>query len=1349
MKAIPSSSASAPEHKEPTERKGIRLLIGAENYLNWSTYVMSHLIKLDYGDIVTGIEKEPDETKTTKLAEYRTRCRKAMAEITFYVSESQLVHIQPFQDPARPKEAWDMLKSIHNPSNNQSKNDLMVELFQCKMDEKDNVAEHCYNLQRLYTRLTAMNFSLNDSDFALFIVGTLTPTYHTLATVIKGREKLASSREIIAEIIRHKPANAQQPHNDINEAALLTKAKKGKSSKTCRYCNRKGHVIAECRTRMREAGEPNTGNSGGGNRRRDSSNQGSHHRPNPTYSSNHGNRSHQQSDNRQYVNAADEEVEHIFSANTVYEDTETAALTSYSANSAWCIDSGASSHFTGDRSKFSTYEKLSQPRKIRLGDHRVIQAIGIGNIPINCSLNGRKTRITITGVLHAPDMKMNLLSARAIAQKGAKIEFNDSHCVISKDDQIIAKASLKHGLYILNTTNDSETAFHIQEWHEKLGHLGIDDVKRLSAKNMVLGMTAESIQGEPTECTHCISAKAHRQPFPQSEPKSLKALDLVHSDLCGPIEPPAIGGWRYFMLIIDDFTRYTAVFFLIKKDSTSVLQMIKTYNEFCKNHYGDSIKTFRSDNGKEYRNDQVAEYFRLNGISSNYTVRYTPEQNGVSERANRTVVERAKAMLSQSRLPKHFWAEAVRTSVYLKNVSPTKALSEAITPYEAWHGKKPDIGNLRVFGCICYSHIPKELRTKLDDKTEQCIFLGYPTGVKGYRLYGITRHTIFNSRDVVFAQTHHPERSQTDQTQSNESQPKAITSDVQQTSITVQPAGTDTTVAEIPRDDVSNDEEPLRRSNRLKKKLDPNEYTCFTNLEEYAFVANDNEPTHVSDIEGRSDAAHWKAAMTSELNSIIQNKTWRIEDLPSNRKPIGCKWVFKLKTAPDGSIIKYKARLVAKGYSQQHGIDYVETFAPVARYTALRALFALSAKEHWHVHQMDVVGAFLNGNLKEEIYMEPPEGLDIPKSKALRLLKTLYGLKQSGREWYHEINNSFHDLGFTRTQSDHSVYTNTGEKLIIAIYVDDLLIFGEDLVKLRQFKKKLSTKFQMTDLGQVHQFLGMDVTIERNRIHISQRKYIESIIKKYQLENAKGAVTPMDPGIDFTEKAGNDKKDNITFPYQSAIGSLIYAMILTRPDIAFAVGVLSTHSSNPTEAHVTAVKRVIRYLKETPTHGLQYSAGGEKLIGFTDADYASDRSDRRSVSGCVYLLSAGAISWHSKKQRIVALSTTESEYVAAAEAVKEGLYLRTLFQELEKLRNVATTIFGDNQACIQIAKNAAHHQRTKHIDIRHHFLRQMITEGHIELTYIATDAMVADTLTKALSKDKFTFFRKKMGVVSI
>ena len=441
-------------------------------------------------------------------------------------------------------------------------------------------------------------------------------------------------------------------------------------------------------------------------------------------------------------------------------------------------------------------------------------------------------------------------------------------------------------------------------------------------------------------------------------------------------------------------------------------------------------------------------------------------------------------------------------------------------------------------------------------------------------------------------------------------------------------------------------------------------------------------------------------------------------------------------------------------------MDYYETYSPVARLASFRLLMAIAARNGWALDNFDFDQAFLNSILGEDevIYLEQPPGYERKDREqwVYRLLKSLYGLKQGLKNWYDALHKALLELGFTRSEADHGVFFKRIGKdiIILAIHVDDGMVTGNNIAHIKRFKEEINKKYKITDLGPVYSLLGIKVTrdlIEKT-ISLSQQAYIEAIITKFNFDDLKPCATPMDPSAPLSKTQSPTKLDDISkmrnVPYREAVGSLMYAAMGTRPDIAFATSTVAQYCENPGWKHWEAVKRIFRYLLGTKKLELTYGGEDRGLVGYVYADGAS-QDHRRAISGFVFMVDGGAVSWSSKKQELVTLSTTEAEYVAATHAAKEAIWLRRLLGELFGSIDTPTTLFSDSKSAIALAHDGHYHARTKHIDIRYHFIRYIIEAGTIKLVYCSTNDMTADTLTKALPSVKAKHFASALGLYAV
>jgi hypothetical protein len=808
-----------------------------------------------------------------------------------------------------------------------------------------------------------------------------------------------------------------------------------------------------------------------------------------------------------------------------------------------------------------------------------------------------------------------------------------------------------------------------------------------------------------------------------------------------------------------------------------------------------------------------------------------PTTNATVERKHQHLLAVARALRFQANLPLPFWGYCVLTATHLINRIPTPLLGNK-SPFELLFNKLPNYSYLRVFGCLCYAATLPHNRHKFAPRSKQYIMLGYPQGIKGYRLYDLSTKQIFMSRDVIFYEHLFPFHiSQHFHTAHNNASlvlPHPITDmsapisfvffDIDNTtnsplsthSFTPLPDGSSPTSLSNslpfghnthPSSTVDNSLPPasvispenvipdppsptLRKSTRILKPpsylqefhcnnaslLAPSPSSTLTNqgtastnfpLSNFlsysklapgyqSFVLNASTIREPTSFHEASQDPHWCEAMQAEPAALEANNTWSIQPLPSGKVPIGCKWVFKVKLRSDGSLERYKARLVAKGYNQQEGFDYFETFSPVAKFVTVRSLLAIAAVKGWSLYQLDVNNAFLHGELAEEVYMTLPPGLhskgETSSNFVCRLTKSLYGLKQASRQWFSKFSTTLLSHGFTQSKADYSLFTRQDGSSFIAllVYVDDILIASSDIAAVTKLKQFLDAQFKLKDLGPVRYFLGFEIARSTQGISVSQRKYALEVLEDAGLLGCKPTKCLMDQNLKLSKLKGSLLPDPTV--YRRLVGRLMY-LTLTRPDIVFAVHKLSQFMEHPREPHYKAAQHILQYIKGAPSQGMFYPSNSELHIkAFSDSDWAGCPDTRRSTTGYCVFLGHSLVSWRSKKQTTVSRSSAEAEYRAMASAVCEVLWLRSLLSDLQISHPNAALLFSDSQAAIHIAANPVFHERTKHLEIDYHLVRDKIQEGVIQNLHVPIKHQVADIMTKALGFPLLSSLTVKMGM---
>ena len=879
-------------------------------------------------------------------------------------------------------------------------------------------------------------------------------------------------------------------------------------------------------------------------------------------------------------------------------------------------------------------------------------------------------------------------------------------------------------------------------------------------------------------------------------------------------------GYNSFITFTDDFSRYGYIYQI--KEKSEALDKFKIFKAEVENQCNKRIKVVRSDRGGEYYGRHAtygqipgpfAKFLQENGIAAQYSAPGEPQQNGVAERRNRTLMDMVRSMLSHSTLPVNLWMEALKTAAHILNRVPSKSVPK--TPYELWTGKKPTLNYFHVWGCPAEARIFNPVMGKLDPKTVSCHFIGYPDKSKAYRFYCPNQTTKFvETRHAVFLESDMMRGSMTPREIVLEEKQEYVPMPViqepvfpvhteiapqvsapvadgahitgqqkdqgqqlrvysrRQRAANATPADTPATVPDVTSNDalIENNQqsqtvinvpnnEPLRRSQRARKPAIPDDYLTYMSEDKNEPVL-DNDPTSFKEAMQSEYSSKWLDAMKDEMKSMSTNDVWDLVEIPEGAKTVGCKWVYKTKRDSKGDIERFKARLVAKGFTQREGIDYNETFSPVSSKDSFRIIMALVAHYDLELHQMDVKTAFLNGDLREDVYMAQPEGFVMEENKHLgcHLKKSIYGLKQASREWYLKFDQVIKKFGFKENKKDNCVYVKfRGSNFIFLIlYVDDILLASSDKNMLMETKRFLSSKFDMKDLDEATYVLGIEIHRDRSRgiLGLSQRAYIEKVLKKYNMYKCSASPAPIVKGDKFgtfqCPRNNYESAQMKSIPYASIVGSIMYAQVCTRPDLAFVTGMLGRYQSNPGLDHWKAAKKVLRYLQGTKGLMLTYEKSDNlEIVGYSDADFAGCVDTKKSTSGYIFTLAKGAISWKSSKQTVTASSTMQAEFVACYEATGQAVWLKNFIPELRVIDSIARplTLYCDNQPAVIYASNNKSSAAGKFIDIKYLVVKDRIQDQTIDIKYINTKFMLADPLTKGLPPSVFREHVAGMGLV--
>jgi Reverse transcriptase (RNA-dependent DNA polymerase)/GAG-pre-integrase domain len=1303
--------------------------------------------------------------------------------------------------------------------------------------------------------LRALPEEYNSLRATLFIQGNLNLQTVETAFLAEDNQRQHAARDNVTALRtfttrkpshRHQHSSASQPET-APPSTSSSAFKQNKSNITCYFCKNVGHTERECK--IKKAAQK-------------------------TYLQHRSAKANVASESTPETDA-DSNDEFAGSASTFPIPSN--------ARSNLNADTGATRSMMSNEKFFSTLRPLV--RTIRLANGAQIQSKGEGDIVFQPWVDGEFTSnlITFPNVLFAPDLQSNLLSVLSLVQRnnyevrinkdrmefycGGKLHMTariDNNCVAYLDGRIIPA----------ETANAVSTLpLNRELWHRRLAHVNFNTLDNLIRHDLLHDLQLDSNAKPDAICTPCISGKQTRAVHTMPSTRSDVLLHRVSTDLHGPIHTEALPSRaRYWMPFVDEASGYVVLTLLRSKDGA--FEAFQKYKAMAENQTACRIKHLRDDKGGEFISEKFQKFCDAAGIVREHTIRATPEQNGRVERVNRWIAEGATAKLVEANLPPSFWGLAALACVHEMNRA---RIHEGKTPYEHWHGEKPSVKRMRVFGCAAYVHVQKDQRRALEPHTTKCVFVGYPSDRSGWMFWNPLSRKLVYSDSAIFDERAFPGTKQPkearmellpeiqlelptkdidipapreqaeppDQPDNIELENNPAADDEPAVIVGGQPVHHPAPLQNVPANPPTQRQRPRVGARELRGLLDATNFekrpqnilgARATNLrsaqprqqvqddsdedsvtsdgnddsDEYAHevaitptpeppvsrqrwkiprskppsdplrpdfiqipivdgiecalnTSTAIEPKTLAEALRRPDGDKYLDSAIAEIKAHLENGTWELARLPRGKRAIGSRWVFKIKRKADGSIDKYKGRIVAKGYAQREGVDYTETFAPTARFGALRTVIALAAMEDWELESVDISTAFLNGDIDAEVYMLKPEGVEFPGFEGsewvLRLLKGLYGIKQGPRIWSQKLHAALASIGFQRLESDHSVfiYERDGVKMVVPVHVDDLVLASSSKSAIAKVKDDLRARFKIHEQGPTSFLLG--VKLERDRknrmILLSQPAYIDSILQTYRMQDCNTVKTPMSEKARLSSTMSpvsvDEKEDMKNVPYREALGKLLYLSIATRPDISYAVGVLCRFSENPGRQHWSALKRVIRYLKGTQNLKLTYTparATNEPFVTFSDADLGGNVDNSRSTAGFAISVGGGAVLWSSRLQRHTSLSSTESEYTTASATGCEIIWMREFLDEIGYDISLPSTLFVDNNSAILVAKNPEHQSTMKHVNRSYHWIREKVADKEIKVEHIPGADNPADIFTKPLGRVKFTRFREMLGLMS-
>lgn len=1003
--------------------------------------------------------------------------------------------------------------------------------------------------------------------------------------------------------------------------------------------------------------------------------------------------------------------------------------------------------------------------------------------------------------LYSPAFRHNLISVKPLQKQGIRVVFpehaNTAVCVDSVTNKDLWKfTATPTGLYTAHTTLPTATVCTTEHTtdllHQRLGHISDGYLRTLIGKKAVTGLpptwAAPSLPHHVT-CRACIEAKAKKVSHPPSQHRAAAPLARVHADLVGPVTDISVQGHRYWLTLVDDYSRCGWSIPLKTKDLAK--QAIITWVTHQELLTGHKLVTFHSDRGSEFLTSILKTYIRRKGAHLYLSNPATPQQNGVAEARNKTVGTIARALILHSHAPRTFWNFAVHHANLLANLYPHHLLAGQ-TPTQVWTGSRPDCTKLRVWGCLSHVLLTTSARRlaggKFAPKTKSCAYLGPNPDGPGHYLWDPSTSKVVRSSDVTFQEhlsfwsaltdapspphrvswdplllhsppsvLHHPPAAPASPPLPP---PAAPASDPAPPALlpplpTKPPRLTGMQLLQLP-----SSFPPQPAPQGVTGGASGGDGLSASVLHALMQVIAGGESglkhfeiptpqTYLDAVSGQH-ALEWQESMAREYNGLMGTGTFTEVARDEAPNVIKSKWVFKVKRLPTGGPF-FKSRLVAKGFSQKHGVDYYETWAPTARQATTRTILHLAAHLDLEIHSMDVDQAFLQGDLEEQTYLEPPPGVPLTEQGRIwKLNKPLYGLKQAPRQWYAKLRTMLQNLGFKPSAYDPSLYIHTGpDGKWVLVYVDDLLLMATNLEKLSELKNRLKELLPLKDLGEVTDYLGMEITRDRETklIYLSQKRYIQEVTRRFQDFNPKPFQTPLAVNHNLTLPSDDEDPVEGQERYPELVGCLMYLMVCTRPDIAHALSVLGRFVAPGRHGpeHWKAALRVLGYIQHTADYQLTLGGPDLTLEGYTDASWADDLLDRRSSQGHCLVLGSGAISWKATKSSSVALSSCEAELYGGTSAAQDMLWLKRLAEELG-IYSKAPVLWCDNKSTIALTKDPIYSARSKHIEARYHFLRELNVQGELTTKHIGTEDNVADIFTKPLLRERHQRLTQLLGL---
>lgn len=1278
-------------------------------------------------------------------------------------------------------ECWETLQEEFASSSRSQVLNIQQKLQNLKKGGK-SFTEYISEINQLLEGLSVAGKKMEDSDLVLLILAGLDDEYEALIQNVTSRREDVTYRELKAMFMDIEIRKGRSKANNPLSANVVEAEKNTKQGRInykvipCQICSQKGHGALNCYNRLNITKFPPTHNrtlSSDGLAGKMSANLAIKESSGSVWYPETGTID-EMTANMVVLKSVDE---------VIRQDRKQMSAMAVETE-VWYVDSGATNHVT--RAQENIQEGMECDRSINTADGRPMKITQYGNSTL--SIDNRK--FNMNQLLFVPSASKNLISVKRFCiDNEVSMEFDPQRVIVKdlKTKEVLIRGPTGDGLYELPICmkNKGMQANQVEmgmkatarTWHLRLGHLHSRAVEDLNRNKMIVVSDVKTIH---KSCKNCCITKSKKLKHSIRSTVYNHPLELVFADIWGPAPIDSSEGYRYYINFVDASTSYNWMFLMKRKSEAEDCFM--QFQKLVERQYEYKIKAVQSDNAKEFL--KLSTYLRNNGIVHRLSCPHTHPQMGKVERRHRHIVDTGLAMLNHAGLEEHFWDYAFMTALHLYNRNPTKVLG-GISPYEAMHHKTPEYFKLKVFGSICYPNMRPYRENKLGDKSVKCVFLGYPVNCEGYICMNMKDGRTVISRDVVFVENNFlskknraeevSEQSSDDESEQEDIAPASAsgtasesTSPVLQTYARKKNEAETVTVpqsAGLTEHPLEADFEQQELTDNLAIDDKASENSESSSDEEYQphksvkEVETGHGPVTRAETKRRNakyvlsitptkkqvpksvklalQDSEWRAAMQEEYDALMRNGTWELIPRSVNDNVINNIWLFKVKEKSDGTVERLKARLVANGTNQVEGRDYVETFSPVVKPKTIRIVLTIAISRGWAMQQIDISNAFLHGQLEEKIVMRQPAGfLDETRPGHVCLLKkALYGLKQASRMWFRRLKQSLSSMGFNACQSDDSLFVkNDGDIIYILVYVDDMVITGSNSAKIQEVLDALKSEFAVRLCGDLEYFLGIRVRKHVDGIFLDQQLYLVNLLNKHDFQNLKPISTPMQHSQQFYSDAEVIEKAT---EYRRIIGSLQY-LTMSRPDISYAVNKLAQFMEKPKDIHWIMMKRVLRYLSGTQNMGIVLKKSSIcNISAYSDADWASDETDRKSQTGYLIYMGQSLVMWCSQKQSTVSRSSTESEFRAITAATAELEWMANLLSEMGIKIDKPYKLWCDNLGATQLAANPVFHTKIKHAALDFNFVRERVEKKVLEVNHIPNTKQKADVLTKALRPTQF------------